>query len=57
MRFGPMCQTFCLGIIAIRTQRKITFDRVTNTILGDPFANSLLTDRPPRKGWEEYYKM
>ncbi len=55
--FGPMCQTFCLGIIAIRTQRKITFDRVTNTILNDPFANSLLTDRPPRKGWEEYYKM
>ncbi len=55
--FGPMCQTFCLGIIAIRTQRKITFDRVTNTIFNDPFANSLLTDRPPRKGWEEYYKM
>ena len=52
-----MCQTFCLGIIAIRTQRKITFDKVSNTILNDPFANSLLADRLPRRGWEEYYKM
>ncbi len=55
--FGPMCQTFCLGIIAIRTQRKITFDKISNTILNDPFANSLLADRLPRKGWDEYYKM
>ena len=55
--FGPMCQTFCLGIIAIRTGRKLTFDKVSNTILNDPFANSLLADRLPRKGWDEYYKM
>ena len=41
-----------LGVVAIRTGRKLTFD-----VGGDPFANTLLTGMPPREGWEEYYSM
>ena len=55
--FGPMCQTFALGVVAIRTGRKLTFDAASKTIVNDPFANALLVGMPPRKGWEEYYTM
>ena len=55
--FGPMCQTFALGVIAIRTGRKLTFDRGSKTIVNDPFANALLAGTPPRKGWEEFYTL
>ena len=55
--FGPMCQTFALGVVAIRTGRKLSFDRGSKTIVNDPFANSLLTGIPPRRGWEEFYKL
>jgi hypothetical protein len=55
--FGPMCQTFALGVVAIRTGRKLTFDAASKTIVNDPFANALLVGNPPRKGWEEYYRM
>lgn len=55
--FGPMAQCFSLGIIAIRTQSKIQFDARTKTIANNAFANALLTGMPPRKGWEEFYKL
>ena len=55
--FGPMCQTFALGVVAIRTGRKLIFDPASKKIVNDPFANALLVGMPPRKGWEEYYKM
>ena len=55
--FGPMAQTFSLGIIAIRTQSRFSFDRTTKTITDNAFANSLLVGNPPRKGWEQYYKL
>lgn len=55
--FGPMAQCFSLGIIAIRTQSKIQFDARTKTITNNAFANALLTGMPPRKGWEEFYKL
>lgn len=55
--FGPMCQTFALGVVAIRTGRKLSFDRMSKTIVNDPFANALLVGMPPRKGWEEYYTL
>ncbi|MDR9828481.1 hypothetical protein RCJ22_23120, partial [Vibrio sp. FNV 38] len=55
--FGPMCQTFALGVVAIRTGRKLTFDAASKSIVNDPFANALLVGNPPRKGWEEYYTM
>lgn len=54
---GPMSQVFCLGVIAQRLSSKIEFDRETNEITNNKFANKLLVGEPPRKGWEEYYKM
>ena len=55
--FGPMCQTFALGVIAIRTGRKFSFDPCSKRIIGDPFANALLSGTLPRRGWEEYYTL
>jgi predicted dehydrogenase len=53
--FAPMAQIFSLGIIAMRRNKKLVFNRETKEITNDRFANSMLTDRPPRKGWESYY--
>ena len=53
---GRLCEVFNLGIIAQRLGRGFRFDRVSGHIIGDNFADSLLTGIPPRKGWEEYYR-
>ena len=55
--FGPLCQVFCLGVLAQRLNQKIVFDRETKHIIDNPFADALLVGTPPRKGWEEFYKM
>jgi hypothetical protein len=55
--FAPLAQLFSLGIIAMRRNKKLIFNRDTKEITNDKFANSLLTDRPPRKGWESYYNL
>jgi predicted dehydrogenase len=55
--FAPLAQIFSLGIIAIRRNKKLIFSRDTKEIVNDKFANSMLTDRPPRKGWESYYNV
>lgn len=55
--FAPLAQIFSLGIIAIRRNKKLIFNRDTKEIVNDKFANSLLTDKPPRKGWESYYNI
>lgn len=54
---GVLSQVFCLGVIAQRLNTKIYFDDRTKTITNNPFANSMLTNIPPRKGWEEFYKL
>ena len=56
-KFGPLCQVFCLGVMAQRLNKKIVFDREKKIIVNDPFANAMLVGTPPRKGWEEFYKM
>jgi predicted dehydrogenase len=55
--FAPLAQIFSLGIIAIRRNRKLIFNRDTKEIVNDRFANAMLADRPPRKGWESYYNI
>jgi predicted dehydrogenase len=55
--FAPLAQIFSLGIIAMRRNKKLIFNRDTKEITNDKFANSMLTDRPPRKGWESYYNV
>ena len=54
---GPLCQTMALGIIAQRLNKDIVFDRATNQITNDKVANGLLVGAPPRKGWEQFYKL
>jgi predicted dehydrogenase len=54
---GPLCQMMALGIIAQRLNRKIEFDRQTAQITNDKLANDLLVGPPPRKGWEEFYRL
>ncbi len=53
----PLCQMLCLGVIAQRLNTSFHFDRATHEILDNPFANALLSGIPPRKGWEDYYKL
>jgi len=54
---GVLCQVMNLGVIAQRLNTCFHFDRTTKEITDNKFANSLLTGIPPRKGWEDYYKL
>ena len=54
---GPLCQAMALGIIAQRVNAKLTFDPMTKQITNHKLANELLAGVPPRKGWEQYYKL
>ncbi|PRY48349.1 oxidoreductase family protein [Arcticibacter pallidicorallinus] len=55
--FGPMSQVFSLGVMAQRLNSPLKFDRETKTITNNKFADAMLTGLPPRKGWEEFYKI
>ncbi len=54
---GPLTQVFLLGVIAQRLGGKLIFDRKTKQITNNKLANQLLVGPPPRKGWEEFYKL
>lgn len=54
---GPLSQVFSLGVIAQRLNAKLEFDPVTKRITNHSFADALLAGPPPRKGWEQYFKM
>lgn len=54
---GPLSQVLCLGVIAQRFSMRITFDRKTKQITNNKYANKMLVGDPPRKGWEEFYKL
>ena len=54
---GPLSQVFCLGVLAQKFNTKLVFDRKTEHITNNKLANQLLVGQPPRKGWEQYYKM
>jgi len=54
---GPHTQVFALGCIAQRLGGTFKFDTKTKQITNNKRANQLLKGHPPRKGWEEYYKM
>jgi predicted dehydrogenase len=54
---GPLSQVFCLGVLAQRLSTKLLFDRETQQITNNAFANEMLVGTPPRKGWEEYYQL
>jgi hypothetical protein len=54
---GPLSQVFTLGVMAQRLNTKIVFDRKKKIIQNNPVANALLAGAPPRKDWEQFYKL
>ncbi|MDP2887850.1 MAG: Gfo/Idh/MocA family oxidoreductase [Bacteroidota bacterium] len=54
---GPLSQVFNLGVLAQQLNTKIVFDREKKQITNNKLANQMLVGAPPRKGWEQYYKM
>ena len=54
---GPLSQVFNLGVLAQQLNTKIVFDRDKKQITNNKLANELLVGTPPRKGWEQFYKL
>ncbi|AFL84744.1 putative dehydrogenase [Belliella baltica DSM 15883] len=54
---GPLSQIFSLGVLAQQMNTNLKFDRKNKVITNNKVANELLNGTPPRKGWEEYYKI
>jgi len=54
---GVLTQMFMLGCIAQRLGGTLKFDTKKKCITNNERANQLLKGHPPRKGWEEYYKL
>lgn len=54
---GPLSQVFSLGVIAQQLNTKLEFDRERKIITNSKVANELLVGPPPRKGWEQYYRV
>lgn len=54
---GPLSQVMALGVIAQRLNTKLEFDPVKKRITNHKFANELLKGAPPRKEWEEFYRL
>ncbi len=54
---GPLSQVFNLGVLAQQLNTKIEFDREKKQITNNKMANEMLVGAPPRKGWEQYYKL
>ena len=54
---GPLTQMFTLGVLAQRYGGTIKFDRATKTITSHANGPAMLAGRPPRAGWEQYYKL
>ena len=54
---GTLSQVFSLGVIAQRMNTQLFFDPRTKQITNNEFANAMLAGMPPRKEWEEFYKL
>jgi hypothetical protein len=54
---GVLSQVFCLGVIAQRLNTRLFFDPRTKQFTNNDFANAMLVGLPPRKGWEEFYRL
>jgi predicted dehydrogenase len=54
---GPLCQAMAIGIIAQRVNAKLAFDPRRKRITNHKAANELLKGAPPRKEWEQFYKL
>ncbi len=54
---GPLCQAMALGVVAQRVNAKLAFDPAAKQITNHKLANELLAGVPPRKDWEQFYKL
>lgn len=54
---GPLSQVLVLGVIAQRLNTQLKFDRVTKQITNDKVGNAMLVGPPPRKDWEQFYRL
>lgn len=54
---GPLTQVLMLGVIAQRLGGSFRFDRATGQITDNKTADALLSGPPPRKGWEQFYRL
>ena len=54
---GVLSQVFCLGVIAQRLNTQLFFDPRTKQFTNNAFANAMLSGMPPRRGWEDFYKI
>lgn len=54
---GPLTQVMMLGVIAQRLNEPLVFDPKKKEITNNAVANAYLVGPPPRKGWEEFYKL
>lgn len=54
---GVLSQVFCLGVLAQRLNTQLFFDPRIKQFTNNAFANALLAGMPPRKGWEDFYKV
>ncbi len=54
---APLTQVFCLGVIAQRLGGELEFDPATKQFTNNDLANKLLNGPPPRKGWEQFYRL
>ena len=54
---GPLSQVMALGVLAQQLNTKLIFDANKKQITNNKVGNQLLVGPPPRKGWEQYYKM
>ncbi|HBL73611.1 MAG: oxidoreductase [Bacteroidetes bacterium GWF2_42_66] len=54
---APLTQVMMLGVIAQRVNMKLILDSKKKQITNNKTANELLSGAPPRKGWEEFYKL
>jgi hypothetical protein len=54
---GPLSQVFNLGVLAQQLNTKLIFDRETKQITNNKLANQMLVGAPPRKDWEQFYKL
>ncbi len=54
---GPLCQVFCLGVLAQQLNAKLIFDPKTKQITNNQLANQLLVGAKPRKEWKYLYKL
>ena len=54
---GVLGQVFSLGVMAQRLNTQLFFDPRTKQITNNEFAHAMLVGVPPRKGWDEFYKM